>query len=326
MSVKLTDCQRLHRRRSLRPLRLEFNFMLLHSLALLLLAAALHAIANALLKQARDKLAFAWWMLGAFCVMALPASFFVPRVPWTGWALVALSGLLEAVYFVTLTRAYTKGDLSQVYPIARGSAPLFLLCWAAVFLGERPTPAGLSGIASIVCGLYLINLPALSDWKKPLLGFKSPAARWALITGALISAYSAVDKVGVRYFPPFVYLFLILVVCWLALTAQWLLPHRREAILLEISPLGEAPSAGRTFSRKRGLTILAGAVLGTAAYFLVLAAMQLSPVSYVGPVREVSVVIGAWIGVRFMKEQGGTLRVAGSVLVSIGIILIAVGG
>lgn len=301
--------------------------MLLSSLALLLLAAALHAIANALLKQARDKLAFAWWMLGAFCVMALPAFFYVPHAGPAAWGIVLLSGLLEAIYFVTLTRAYTKGDLSQVYPVARGSAPLFLLCWAAVFLGERPTAAGLTGIGSIICGLYLINLPALSEWKRPLLGFRSSASRWALITGGLISAYSALDKVGVRYFPPFVYLYLILVVCWIALTSQWLLSGRRVAMMAEIGPAPEdIATVALPVAGKRVATILTASILGTAAYFLVLAAMKLSPVSYVGPVREVSVVIGAWIGIRFMKEQGGSMRVAGSVLVTIGIILIAIGG
>lgn len=302
--------------------------MLLSSLALLLLAASLHAVANALLKQARDKLAFAWWMLGAFCVMSLPAIYFIPRVGAAGWTLVIASGLLEAIYFVTLTRAYTHGDLSQVYPIARGSAPLFLLCWSTVFLGESPTPAGLAGIASIVCGLYLINLPALSEWKRPLLGFKSAATRWALLTGSLISVYSAVDKVGVRYFPPFVYLYLILLVCWIALTGQWFLSQRRTAILAEIGPSSKGATAapGIAIARTRVATIIAASILGTAAYFLVLAAMRLSPVSYVGPVREVSVVIGAWIGVRFMKEQGGSLRVAGSILVVLGILSIAIAG
>jgi drug/metabolite transporter (DMT)-like permease len=282
---------------------------------LLLIAAALHAIANALMKQAQDKLAFAWWMLGVFCILGLPSWFWISsNVSPVGWLLVCISGLLEAVYFLTLTRAYTKGDLSLVYPIARGSAPLFLLLWAVVFLGERPSVFGLLGILLIVIGLYLINLPSWSHWNNPLHGFKSSASRWALVTGVLISAYTAVDKMGVRYFAPLIYLYFVLLVTWFALTPQWFSAERRLAMLQEVR------------AKNRLVAIFAGATLGTVAYTLVLAAMRISPVSYVGPVREVSVVIGAWIGVRFMAEQGGGLRIAASAIVATGIALIALRG
>ncbi len=116
----------------------------------------------------------AWWMLGAFCVMALPAFFFVPHVGHTAWGIVLLSGSLEAAYFVTLTGLIRRAICRRCTPVARGSAQLFLLCWAALFLGERPTPAGLGGIASIISGLYLINLPAISEWKRPLLDSGPP--------------------------------------------------------------------------------------------------------------------------------------------------------
>jgi drug/metabolite transporter (DMT)-like permease len=224
--------------------------------------------------------------------------------------------LIEAVYFITLTRAYALGDLSQVYPLARGSAPLFVLLWALLFLGERPTPVGVAGILIVVLGLYLVNLPAPSDWKRPLLGFRSPAARWALLTGLLISIYSAIDKVGMRYVDPLPYLYLFLIVTWIVLAAQWFSPDRRSALRAESQP-----------DLKRSLLrATAVALLGSGAYALVLAALRLSPVSYVSPVRELSVVIGAWIGVRFMSEAGGRARIAAAALVALGVILIALGG
>src|SRR5262245_15414986 len=98
------------------------------SLLLLLLAAFLHAAANAFLKQGRDKLAYTWWMLGASSVLGVPL-LLLTGAPGdaTGWILVMASGLLEAIYFVALSRAYSLGDLSQVYPLARGSAPLFIV-------------------------------------------------------------------------------------------------------------------------------------------------------------------------------------------------------
>jgi drug/metabolite transporter (DMT)-like permease len=286
------------------------------SIALLLFAAVLHALSNALIKLSRDKLAFTWWMLAAWAIIGFPLIFFVGQPPPIGWLLILVSGLIEAVYFITLTRAYALGDLSQVYPIARGSAPLFVLLWAMMFLGERPTPIGVGGIVIVVIGLYLVNLPALSEWKRPLLGFKSAAARWALLTGLLISVYSAIDKVGMRYVDPLPYLYLFLVVTWLALAVQWLNSDRRVALRKELG----------SDVQNRVLRAVAVALLGAGAYGLVLAALRLSPVSYVSPVRELSVVIGAWIGVRFMGEPGGRLRVVAAALVATGIIVIAVGG
>ena len=293
--------------------------MLLSSLLLLLCAAAFHALANLLMKQSRDKIAFAWWMLGVFCAIGSPVFLLVPKAQAVAWWIVLISGLLEAIYFFTLTRAYTSGDLSLVYPIARGSAPLFLLFWAILFLKERPSWVGVCGILSVVLGLYLINLPSLNAWSRPIHAFRSSASRWALLTGILISSYSAIDKVGVRYFPPYVYLYLILLVCWLALSLQWLFPERRSYLLDEIRKQeGD--------KRSPVLAIMAAAMFGTFGYLLVLAALRLSPVSYVGPVREVSVVFGSWIGIRYLGEKGGSLRMAASGMVALGIGLIALFG
>jgi drug/metabolite transporter (DMT)-like permease len=286
------------------------------SLALLIFAAGLHALSNALIKSSHDKLAFTWWMLTANAIIGLPLIFFIGQPQPIGWLIILVSGLIEAVYFITLTRAYALGDLSQVYPLARGSAPLFVLLWAMLFLGERPTSMGVGGIFIVVIGLYLVNLPALADWDRPLRGLRSAAARWALLTGLLISIYTSIDKVGMRYVDPLPYLYLFLVVTWILLSAQWFNPDRRSALRAEVQ-----------IDRRRVLlTATAVAVLGSGAYALVLAALRLSPVSYVSPVRELSVVIGAWIGVRFMGEPGGRLRIFAALLVAVGITIIALGG
>ncbi len=287
--------------------------MLLSSLLLLLLAAALHALANVLMKKSRDKIAFAWWMLAVTVVIGSPAFFFIPHTQPLPWAILAISGVLEALYFFTLTRAYTSGDLSLVYPIARGSAQLFLLLWAVLFLKERPTWVALCGIVCVILGLYLINLRSIHDWRRPLQAFRSRASRWALLTGILISTYTAVDKVGIRYFPPFIYIYFVLFVALICLSILWFIPEGRAALI-------EEPKKRRIFA------IFAGAIFGTAGYTLVLAALKISPLSYVGPVREVSVVIGAWIGIQFLSEQGGWLRVMASAFVVMGIVLITVFG
>ena len=137
-----------------------------------------------------------------------------------------------------------------------------------------------------------------------------------MLTGLLISIYSAIDKVGVRYVDPLPYLYLFLVVTCIALAAQWLNPDRRSALRAELQP-------DLKRSLLRASTV---ALLGSGAYVSVLAALRLSPVSYVSPVRELSVVIGAWIGVHFMGEVGGRLRVSAAAFVALGVIVIALGG
>jgi uncharacterized membrane protein len=290
------------------------------TLGILLVAAAFHAAVNLLLKQARDKLAFTWWLLGASCLIWSPLLFFgLPR-DWTGWELVIVSGLLEAAYFVTLARAYTLGDLSQVYPIARGSAPLFVVAWAGLFLDEQRSAVGLAGVATIVAGIYLINLPSLKDWARPLAGFREAAARWALLTGLFISAYQIVDKKAVGHMDSRPYLVLILSVAWLALSVQWLHWSRRQALLDEVTP-----SKGRG-GRAIWLPLLVGALLGNASYLLVLGVLKTTPVTYVAPVREVSVVMGSWVAVRFFGERGGAVRVIASALIVAGMAMISLGG
>jgi drug/metabolite transporter (DMT)-like permease len=287
--------------------------MLFSSLILLLIAAILHALANVLMKKSQDKIAFAWWMLAVTIILGSPALFFIPVVPIRGWIILTISGILEALYFLALTRAYTSGDLSLVYPIARGSAQLFLLLWAVVFLKEHPTPIALIGIGFVIAGLYLINLPSIDAWSRPLHAFRTAASRWALLTGILISTYTAVDKVGIQYFPPFIYIYFVLFVCLICLSMLWFIPERRAALIQE-------PKQNRIYA------VTAGAIFGTAGYTLVLAALKISPASYVGPVREVSVVIGAGIGIKFLSEQGGWLRLIASALVVLGIIFITVFG
>jgi drug/metabolite transporter (DMT)-like permease len=285
------------------------------TLGLLAAAAVLHAIANVVLKQARDKLAFTWWILGVSALVGVPIACSRGGVDRGVWAQVVASGLLEAVYFATLARAYALGDLSQVYPIARGSAPLFTLVWATWLLGERPSALGIAGVATVVAGLYLVNLPSLSAWRRPLAGLASPVMRWSLVTGVAISAYSIVDKIGVRSADPLSYLCVALTIAWIAMSAQWLSASRRAALVAEVRG-----GAGRL------ALVAGGALAGLFAYTLVLAAMRRSPVSYVSAVREMSVVLGAWIGVRFLGERGGALRVAAAALVAAGILAIALGG
>lgn len=283
------------------------------TLSLLVLAACLHVGAHVAYKRATHKLAFMWcwllWVLAVFSPVLLTLKWNWAAV---AWAVLLVSALGEAAYIIAASIAYTRGDLSVVYPLSRGSAPLFIALWAGLFLGERPSPAGWLGIALIVLGLYLLNLRSLRDIFKPLASLQQAGSRWALLGGVFISVYSTVDKIGVQYIPPLPYLYLVLLGAWLALTpACW---------------AGARRAATRQEWRANKWAALAAGVSTTLAYTLVLAAIQHSKVSYVGAVREMSVVLGAWIGAVWLREGQAALRVPASALAAAGIILIAAAG
>jgi len=287
--------------------------MPLTTLALLVCAAIIHSAAHVAFKRATDKLAFAWWELLAVIVIYSPV-LLTAKWDWPpmAWLILTVSGLVEVGYFYTTSRAYSLGDLSVTYPLSRGSAPLFIALWAALFLHERPSALGYAGIITIAMGLFLVNLPSTADIARPLRALAQLASRWALFAGVCISVYTTIDKVGVKFIPPLLYIYLVLVVTWLVMTPGWWLARRTDALATE-------------WRVNKWSAALAGmAVVG--AYTLVLMAMQRSPVSYVGSVREMSVVLTAWVGSTFLGEGKTSLRVTASVLVVAGIMLIAVGG
>ena len=279
------------------------------TLALLICAAILHSSAHVVLKRGTNKLAFTWWQMLVVVVFYSPV-LLTARWNWPPWMwlVILASALAESAYFYTTSRAYTLGDLSVTYPLARGSAPLFIALWAILFLRERPSAMGYLGILTIAAGLFLVNLPSLADITRPLRGLAQPAARWALVAGLCIGVYSTLDKVGVQFISPLLYIYVILCVTWLVLT-----------------PLQRSETLRAEWRANKWRTMWAGvSVMG--AYTLVLLAMQRSPVSYVGSVREMSVVLTAWLGARFLGEGKTGLRVTASALVVVGIVLIAAGG
>ncbi|OGO47264.1 MAG: hypothetical protein A2Z30_07560 [Chloroflexi bacterium RBG_16_64_43] len=284
------------------------------SLALLLLSACVHVVAHVALKRARDRTALMWWFMAWGTLLYLPVVFLVrrPLLPET-WLWIALSSVFEAGYFWSIAQAYRGGDLSTVYPLARGIAPMFLLIWSGLVLRERLTAWGIAGVALIAVGLYLANLSRLGDWSEPWRALRRAAPRWALAAGFFTSLYTAVDKVGIRGVDPLLYTYLALATTTLWLTPLTLLRVGWQGLKGELRASGwAAPLAGLT---------------SLAAYALVLYAMQLgTPAGYAGAVREVSVVLGAAIGVWVFRESGGPVRVVGAVLVAAGVAVIGLLG
>jgi uncharacterized membrane protein len=225
----------------------------------------------------------------------------------------AVSAVFEALYFLAIARAYRLGDLSVVYPLARGTAPVLLFAWATLLLAERPSPGGLTGIGLIAAGLCLINLPHLGAWRQCLRGLGGPASRWALAAGLCISLYTLLDKVAVRLVDALLYTYLAMV-----LTVAWLTP----AVLATVGRRGLAEE----WRASRWRSAAAG-VASMAAYAIVLYVMRSGvPAGYVGAAREISVVFGAAAGAVFLGEKSSAMRILGSSLVTGGVAAIALLG
>jgi drug/metabolite transporter (DMT)-like permease len=279
------------------------------ALALVLVAAFGHAGWNALSKRARGGAAFVWSMtlVGAVCLLPFAIAGGAlddgARVSLAILLLAVVSGCLHAIYFVLLQRGYAHGDLSLVYPLARGTGPIFAAAGAIVLLGERPGPLAVAGTAAIAAGVMLILAT------RGLA--RGQALAYALLTGLLIGIYTVWDGHAVRgsHAEPLVYLLLANVTIFAVLTPA-ALRNRADVRLLARD--------------HRGVVAVVG-VLVTLSYALVLFATRIAGVAYVAPVREVSILIGAGIGAYYYAERGGWQRLAGAAAIVGGVIALALG-
>lgn len=284
--------------------------------ALVLTAAVLHVVWNVLLKTSGEPLRTAAVGITAAAGVLLPAAFVGwiaidrPAIPTEALLLAGLSGLVEAAYFVLLAAAYRRGDLSIVYPTARGTAPLLAVFVGVVILGERLEPLGLLGVAALLAGILLLQRPWLG--LRPGVDPQLRAATiFALATGVAIATYSAIDRVGVRMTEPWLYAAGIWVVMTIG-TVGWVLVFgRRDGGLLEGVDVRTAALGG---------------ILTLIAYSLILYALAVAPLTAVAPLRESAIVLAAGWGALRLREAAdrgdAARRIAASVLVLAGIVLL----
>ena len=271
---------------------------------LVLVAAGLHAAWNAMLKVAENPLGLAAraTTLGAVATFPLVAAIWFwqgrPGMPALAWLLVVVSGFLELLYFIALTTAYQRGELSLVYPIARGTAPLLAVAVGLLILGERVHAPALVGIVCLLAGIWSVRRPSAA----------SAALTPALITGVLIAAYSTVDRLGVRLTSPWVY--------------GWFL-WSLEALFLQVyARLRNVPGADLRIEPRRSLLV---GVLMTGAYFIVLFALSVAPLAIVAPLRESAIVlVAAWGVWRLGERRAAWLRLSGALAIVVGIVLLTV--
>lgn len=285
--------------------------MPVQALLLLIAAAVLHTAWNYLVKKVRAKQIFTWWTLVIGCVFYIPLIWLHWPIPVQVWPYALASALAETIFFIALLRAYENGDFSLVYPIARGAAPAMLAIWALIFLGERPRPMGAAGLCVLIIGVTIVGGANLLKGRSTInVSLRGMSA--ALLISFWISVYSTIDGAAVRIMAPQSYAALVL-----TLTAVFLAPvifsrYGTRAIAAEL--------------RENLLRIFAVAFMMLATFIFVLQAFTLSHVSYVAATREMSVILAAFVGWRFMGEEFGSIRTIGSVLIFLGILCIAVAG
>ena len=286
-------------------------------------AALLHVTWNVLLKTAGDPLRAAVVGMVTAAVLLCPTTFVAwlavgrPTVPPETLLLSVASGALEALYFGFLAAAYRRGDLSLVYPLARGTAPLLAVAIGVGLLGERLGPIGFVGVACLLVGLLSLQRPW--QYLRASGRASSGAASFALLTGVTIAAYSAVDRVGVRGTEPWIYAGLIWASGATFLVVYAVVYWRRAAA----RPGGS--DASSEFVVRRAAF---GGLITLGAYLLILVAFTVAPLTAVAPLRESAIVLASGWGAFRLREaadRGDAFRRIGSAaLVLVGAILLAI--
>jgi drug/metabolite transporter (DMT)-like permease len=271
---------------------------------IVLFGAACHAGWNALIKFGLEPFTTTSLIAIASMLVALPLAPFVGLPIAAAWPWLITSAILHLGYYIGLTEAYRTGDMSQVYPIARGSAPLMTATASATLLGEILSWRGWLGIAVLASGIFLISFRGSRDLAK----IDKRAIGFALFTAVTICGYSIVDGTGARAagnaHSYTVWLFIL------------------DGVMMAVfAPLRRGTGVFVDMARywKSGL---AGGALSLAAYWIAIWAMTVAPIAIVAALRETSVLFGAAIAVVLLGEPLRTTRIIAAVMIVTGLTLI----
>jgi drug/metabolite transporter (DMT)-like permease len=274
--------------------------------AAVLLAAACHAGWNASIKRTLDPLATTVLIaIGAGLVAA-------PAVPFTGlpgsaaWPWLIASLIIHLFYFAGLIESYRAGDLGQVYPIARGAAPLMTATVTALFVGEIFSATGWSGIVLLAAGVLLLSLRGGRD----LANLDRKAVGFALFTAVTVCAYSVVDGIGARAAGPGLATAYssVLFVGIAPVVASYALARRGAAVFPAMAPFWKIG--------------LGGGALAVISYTIAIWAMTRAPIAMVAALRETSVLFGAIIAVAVLKEPLRPARIVAALMIVTGLVLL----
>ncbi len=276
--------------------------MSLEITAAVLLAAAFHAGWNALIKISGDRVAVMAVVTLAGSLLSLPFLAFVEAPDPASWPLLALTILLHTAYHIFLPIAYDHGDLGQVYPMARGSAPLLVTVGAVVLAGEVLEPLALVAVICLAVGVMTLTFDKATGIVR-----KPKAVVFALATGVCIASYTLVDGLGARQAGS-----VLGYAVWLTIGGGLL------TFLIAVTWKGD--EVWRV-ARANLVTGFAGGAMQIGAYWIIVWALALAPMGMVSALRETSVLFAAVISTFVLKEGFGVWRFVSAVLVSFGLLL-----
>lgn len=282
------------------------------ALSLVLAAAFIHASWNYFLKRSGGGTVFVWLFATLSALIYAPLAALViwwqrPEFGWVHYGLMFASAALHTVYYLLLDRGYRSGDLSVVYPLARGTGPLITILCAVLLLQERPTPVAVTGALLIGGGAVALT----GDPRKLKQSGNLHAVGFALLTGCMIASYTLVDKIAVA--------------AWLIppLVQDWAANLGRVLLMTPLA-LRLRGDIRPTWQRAKK-EIVAVALLCPLSYILVLTAMVFTPVSYVAPAREISILFAALMGAHWLREGDFARRVAAAAAMALGVVALALG-
>lgn len=285
--------------------------MTLLAIALVLGAAFVHATWNFLAKRTGSGTVFVWLFAALSAALYAPVAATVlmlkqPHIGRVELTFMAGSGVLHLTYFVMLQRGYRFGDLSLVYPLARSTGPMLATAAAIAFFGERPTALALLGAALIVLGAFAISWNGGNVTARVRTGLA-----YGVLVGALIASYALLDKYAVSSLaiPP--------------VLLDWSANLGRATLLTPyaLTRWDRVQVEWRTH-RSEALAI---AALTPLSYILVLTAMSFTPVSYIAPAREISILIGTFLGTRWLGEGHSRQRLLAGGVMMLGLVALALG-
>ena len=286
--------------------------MTLFALALVLSSAFFHATWNLFTKHAGGGAIFIWLFATLAAILYAPLAVVVvilqqPHIGADELLFMGGSVVLHLAYFLLLGQGYRVGDLSLVYPLSRGIGPMLATVAAIGFFGERPSLLALSGAVLIGFGVFfLAGSPGKIRESETV-----PAVAYAALIGVLIASYTLWDKhaVSALLIPPILY--------------DWT-NYLGRAVLLAPFALRRQEQVRATWVAHR-LEAVGAALLSPLSYILVLTALVISPVSYVAPAREISILIGAALGARLLAEEHASRRLAAAGAIVLGVLALALG-
>ncbi len=270
---------------------------------IVLFAAAIHAAWNALINSSGDKYSATLGLAIGQVPFAVGTLFFVPMPDWNCWPYLLGGTILHVAYYLLLQRSYQLGEFTQVYPIARGSAPLLTAVLATVFVGEHLGPIGWLAI-----GLIAIGLMSLVGVRRVDGIWNNSAAGLALMTGVFTAAYTVVDGIGAR-------------VAGTGFGFFAFLAMANAAVLIAVTEVRKLGTTSCILRERLKPSITAGGA-SYAAFGLVIWAMMQAPIALVAALRETSVIFGLVIGVVVLRETLNLRKLAATFMTASGILLL----